>query len=131
MPEETSEVTLKEYFEKVFDEREKRYEDRFKSQEAAIKTAEHSRDVAIKKAEDSIEKKSDAVYVKFTGLQKTLTEVMLRSEIESRFTNVNKDISEIKKIQDQSAGKGTGLKDSIGYILFAITIIGFLLTRLG
>lgn len=83
---------LKEYFEKILAEKEKAYNQRFDSQEKAIQTAEHARDVAIKKAEDSIEKKSDAVYVKFTGLQETLTKVMFRPETESMLKSISTEI---------------------------------------
>lgn len=99
--------TLKEYFEKILEEKEKANNQRFQSQEEAIRTAEHSRDVAIKKAEDSIEKKSDAVYVKLTDLQKALTEVMLRPEIEARFIALTEKVDDIKTSRDRGEGRST------------------------
>lgn len=118
--------SLKEYFENRFQWIQRANDQRFEAQEKAIQTAEHSRDVAIKKAEDSIEKKSDAVYVKLTDLQKAMGEVMLRPEIESRFTALIEKIDGLKTSRDESKGKGIGLNAMIGYILAAITILAFI-----
>lgn len=120
-------VSLKEHFEKILEEKEKANNQRFSSQEEAIKTAEHSRDVAIKKAEDSIEKKSDAVYVKLTDLQKALTEVMLRPEIEARFVALTEKVDDIKTSRDKGEGKGAGIQQFIGWIIAAIALVGLLL----
>jgi len=120
-------VSLKEYFEKILEEKEKANNQRFTSQEEAIKTAEHARDVAIKKAEDSIEKKSDAVYVKLTDLQKALTEVMLRPEIESRFESLTEKVDDLRVTRGENEGKDTGIAKFIGWIIAAIAVIGFIL----
>lgn len=101
---------------------------RFQAQETAITKAESNRDNAIKKAEDSIEKKSDAVYVKLTDLQKAFSEVMLRPEVESRFTAVAKDITEIKKTLDQSSGKGSGVSATVMYVVMAVGLLGTILS---
>lgn len=117
-------VSLKEHIEKILDEKEKAYNQRFDSQEKAIETAEHSRDVVIKKAEDSIEKKSDAVYVKLTDLQKALTEVMLRPEIESRLTGLIEKVDDLKTSRDTGQGKSAGLSHGWAMLVGAVGLAG-------
>lgn len=117
---------LKQHFEQILLEKENKYNQRFESQEKAIQTAEHGRDVAINKAETSIEKKSDAVYVKLTDLQKALTEVMLRPEIEARFKGLSEKLEDLKTSSDTGAGKSEGYAKFIGWIAFGITLLLFL-----
>lgn len=123
-------ATLKQYVEKIFEEKEKANNQRFIAQESAIDKAEANRDTAIKKAEDSIEKKSDAVYVKLTDLQKAFSEVMLRPEVESRIGQNTKDIADIRKAQDNTTSKGIGVNQGWGWAvavaMFALAIYGFL-----
>lgn len=116
-------VSLKEHFEKILEEKDRANDQRFSSQEKATETQERTRDEAIKKAEDSIEKKSDAVYVKLTDLQNAFSGVMLRPEVESRFASVAKDISEIKKLLDNSSGKSSGYSQFFAWIVAGIGII--------
>lgn len=120
-------VQLKEHFEKILEEKEKANNQRFEAQEKAIQTQDHNRDVAISKAEASIEKKSDAVYVKLTDLQKALTEVMLRPEIEVRFKALTEKVDDVKASRDKNEGKGQGGKDIMDIIKLVIVIAGFLL----
>ena len=122
-------ISLKKYFEKLLDEKEKSYNQRFASQEEAVKTAERNRDTAINKAEMSIEKKSDAVYVKLTDLQKALTEVMLRPEIESRLKGLSEKVEDLKTSRDKGEGTGAGIQKFIGWIIAAIAVTGFLMDR--
>lgn len=119
--------TLKEHFEKILEEKEKANNQRFAAQEKAIQTQDHNRDVAINKAETSIEKKSDAVYVKLTDLQKALTEVMLRPEIEARFKGLSEKLEDLKTSSDTGAGKSEGYVRYTGYIIAIIAIIFYLL----
>lgn len=122
-----SDVTLKEYFEKILEAERTANDQRFAAQEKAIATAEHSRDVAIKKAEDSIEKKSDAVYVKFTGLQKTLTEVMFRPEVESRLKAITDKIDDLKESRATTQGKGVGRTELWGLFVVGVGVVGGLI----
>lgn len=120
-------ISLKEYFEKILEEKEKANNQRFAAQEKAIQTQDHNRDVAINKAETSIEKKSDAVYVKLTDLQKALTEVMLRPEIEARLTAIGEKVDDLKSNSAKVEGKGQGGKDVMDIIKLVILIAGFIL----
>lgn len=120
-------VNLKEYFEKILDEREKAYDQRFMAQEKAIDTAEKNRDVAINKAETSIEKKSDAVYVKLTDLQKALTEVMLRPEIEARLQALSEKYDDLKTSRDTGQGKEGGRSQNWAMIATVVSIVGGLI----
>lgn len=119
----TETISLKEHIEKILEEKDKANNQRFQSQEENIKTAEHSRDVAIKKAEDSIEKKSDAVYVKLTDLQKALTEVMLRPEIEARFKGLAEKFDDLKARSDKGEGSAGAYTKFIGWIIAAAAVL--------
>lgn len=114
MNEET--VSLREHFEKILEEKDRANNQRFNAQEKAIETAEHNRDIAINKAEASIEKKSDIAYVKISDLQKALSEVMLRPEIESRLKELGNRTDDLKTSRDTSQGKGLGAHQLYGYL---------------
>lgn len=118
---------VKEFLLQILSEKEDKYNQRFSGQEKAIETAERSRDVAIKKAEDSIEKKSDAVYVKLTDLQKALTEVMLRPEIESRLAGLTEKYDDLKTSRDTGEGKGVGRLQFWGFLVAAVAVLGGIL----
>jgi hypothetical protein len=123
-------IALKEHFEKILAEKEKSYNQRFLAQEAAIDKAEANRDQAIKKAEDSIEKKSDAVYVKLTDLQKALTEVMLRPEIESRLKALTEKVDDAKLVMSEGKGKEAGIQKFIGWIVAAVAIATYIIKNM-
>lgn len=117
-------VPLKEYFEKILEEKDKANNQRFNAQEKAIETAEHNRDIAINKAEASIEKKSDIAYVKISDLQRALSEVMLRPEIESRLNGLVGKVDDLKESRDTGQGKGLGYSQLWSIILGAVGLIG-------
>lgn len=120
-------IPLKEYFEKLLEEKEKTFNQRFESQEKAVDTEKSNRDTAINKAETSIEKKSDAVYVKLTDLQNAFSAVMLRPEIEARFKGLSEKVDDLKTSRDTGVGKVIGNKDVMDLIKLAILIAGFFL----
>lgn len=109
--------TLKQYVDTRFSEKEKADNQRFNSQEIALDKAEQNRDTAINKAELSIEKKSDAVYVKLTDLQKAFSDVMLRPEIEGR-------LKAVEKFMNESTGKSSGMNASWIFVLGLVSLIG-------
>lgn len=112
----TDGVSTLEHIKEILKEKEDKYNQRFNSQEKAIETAEHNRDIAINKAEASIEKKSDIAYVKISDLQKALSEVMLRPEIESRLKGLADKTDDLKESRDTSQGKGIGMSQLWGLL---------------
>lgn len=124
-------VSLQEHFEKILAEIEKASNQRFRAQEAALEKAEANRDTAIKKAEDSIEKKSDAVYVKLTDLQKAFSDVMLRNEIEGRLQGMTKEVKRVSELVTLDQGKSTGLHQGWGILLGFFGLIGTIIGIVG
>lgn len=122
--------TLKEFFERILEEKEKADNQRFLSQEAALNKAEQTRDTAINKAELSIEKKSDAVYVKLTDLQKAFAEVMLRPEIEGRLKSQEEKLSNVAKAIADMASRGLG-KRELWALIVGLIVLFFLLKSNG
>jgi hypothetical protein len=126
----TETVSFKDYFERILAEKDNANDQRFTAQETAISKAEANRDTAIKKAEDSIEKKSDAVYVKLTDLQKAFSEVMLRPEIEGRLRSQEEKLSRVEKAQTESNSRGIGMRELWALIVGGIVLF-FLLRSNG
>lgn len=124
-----NDVSLKEHIEKILEEKDRANNQRFNAQEKAIETAEHNRDISINKAEASIEKKSDIAYVKISDLQKALSEVMLRPEVESRFKGLTDKIDDLKESRDTSQGKGLGANQLwailVGLIGTGLALVAF------
>jgi hypothetical protein len=113
---------------------DKRYQEKFMSQDQAVHEAFNSAQIAIAKSEVGAEKRSDAVYVTISELQKTLSSVVSRSEYDSSQKNLSDKIDiQIKAIVDKidalnittisRQGLDLGKKEGMGTMIAIVTVV--------
>lgn len=145
---------VREFYDALLVERDRRYEERFEAAEAALRTAFQAREDAlaaaldsqeravsaafraqqdaISKAETSIEKRADATYVTLTELSKQLAARMSREEADQRFlafTAITDDLRDrVKGLEAMKAGGReafSNLQMVLGLIATLIVLGGF------
>lgn len=121
-------------------EKDKQYQQRFGDTKIAVDAALIAADKAVSaalanqkeavtKAESAAEKRFESVNEFRATLSDQQSRLMPRSEVEVIMKAQNEKIGDMQTRLDKTEGKGTGMNQSMGWILFAITIIGFLITR--
>src|SRR6185369_2256230 len=115
-------ISLKEHFEDLLEEADKRYQQRFNDTKIAVDAALASSEKAVTKAETAAEKRFESVNEFRNTLADQQRTLMPRAETEALFKVVNDKIAALGSTQIKSEGKGLGIAQALGYILAAITI---------
>lgn len=122
--------SLKEHFESLQDEIEKRNSQRFLDTKTAVDAALAAAEKAVTKAEVATEKRLEGV----NEFRKSLEDVgrlqMPRAEQEAINKGQDQKIDGIIARLDKTEGKGIGIGQALGWIIAAITIVGFLILKL-
>lgn len=113
-------VSLKEYFERILEEKDK-------ALNAALASAKEQ--VAV--AEKNAEKWRDNANEWRAAMQDRENKFMPRAEFDAYKESAQMALGLEKTRGDRREGKGLGLTAALGYILAAITVAGFLLSRFG
>lgn len=118
-------INLKDYFETMIAEADKRYQQRFDAQSKAISDALQAAEKAVSKAEVATEKRFESV----NEFRKTLSDqtitLMPRAEASTRFDAMSEKIDQLQRRIDKSEGAGGGLRQFWTYLIGAV---GLLLT---
>jgi hypothetical protein len=112
-------VPLKEYFERILEERDKRYQDAIAAQEKAVDKAE----VALK------EFKVQANEFRGT-LKDQSAEFMRKSEADARFDTLTKDVVGLQLSASRGEGGSAANAKTVGIIIAILTGIGGLIVAL-
>jgi|SRR6185369_100757 len=123
-------ISLKEHFEDLLEEADKRYQQRFNDTKIAVDAALAAAEKAVTKAEMAAEKRFESVNEFRNTLSDQQRTLMPRAETEALFKVVEDKITVITSNQTRSDGKGVGIAQALGWILAGIAIIGFLITKL-
>lgn len=105
-------------------------EEGLRSSEKAVGAALATQKEAVTKAENAAEKRFEGVNEFRATLSDQQARLMPRSEVEVVLKAQNEKIEAVQTRLDKSEGGKAGITQFIGYILFGITIIGFLITQL-
>jgi hypothetical protein len=111
--------TLKEYFDK-----------RFENSDESVKAALSAAKEAVTKAETAAEKRFESVNEFRNTLSDQQRNLMPRSEAEVKFESYTKQLDILTTRLDKSEGRGLGIAQALGWIIAGITIIGFIITKL-
>lgn len=136
---------IKEFYNTILVERDRRFQERFDAQvaaihaaldaseeavtaalnekEKAVAAAFESSERAINKAEISIEKRADATYVSLTELTRSLGDLMPRAESDVRIGNLEERLSNLNSRQDRQDGQSRGISTSAAVLATVITIV--------
>lgn len=136
---------IKEYYNALLVEQEKRYSERFTAQQIAMQAAFTASEEALKaaliekeksveaafaasekaiiKAEVSSEKRADVTYVSLNELQRSLGNLMPRAESEARIANVEIRVASLNSRQDRQEGQSKGVTSTTAALAVIITII--------
>jgi hypothetical protein len=123
-------VPLKEHIDKLFEERDKRYDQKFADTKIAVDAALAASEKAVIKAESAAERRFESVNEFRSTLADQQRTLMPRAETEALFKVMNDKIEILNTKENKSEGKTLGITQLMGYILFAITVIGFIISRL-
>src|SRR3990167_3802837 len=110
--------TLKEHFDKQFD-------NSAESVKAALAAAKE----AVLKAEASSEARFSSVNEFRNTLSDQQRNLIPRQEAEIKFEGFTKQLDLIISRLDKTEGKGGGVTQALGWILFGITVLGFIITQ--
>jgi hypothetical protein len=109
-------ISLREYLERVILEQEKHFERLIEEKEKLYNERFNAAEVAVKKAEDNAQK-----WRENANEWRSRSEFTAYKESTERATGVERSRS------DKNEGKGIGIQQFIGWILFLVTLIGFLI----
>lgn len=124
-------LPIKEYFETLLVERDKRYEQKFSDTKVAVEAALIAAEKAVSKAELATEKRFEGVNEFRKSLDDLSRLQMPRAESEALNREINGKIEALITRLDKSEGKSTGISASWGFLLGGLgvvsTIIGIYL----
>lgn len=113
-----TEITLKEYLLDIIEEMDKRYQERFIAQKEAVDKALASND-----------RRLDGMNEFRATLKDQQLLFITKAEVETKYEYLAKEIAGLRESRSEGQGKGVGLKESLGYILFGIAVIGFFISK--
>lgn len=111
--------TLKEHYDKILIEKD-----------SAIKTAFDSARQAVEVAEKNAEKWRANANEWRSAMNDRERTFVSKGEFEEYRRSVDKALVFVKEKQDKGEGHGSGVKDLMGWIIAAITILGFIISNL-
>jgi phosphopantetheinyl transferase (holo-ACP synthase) len=111
-------------------EREKRYMQRFEAADEAVAAALTAAKEAVLKAESATEKRFDSVNEFRGALADQAATLMPRFEADSRLNALETALGDVAKAVSVMSGRGSGLKDSWGYLVGAVGIVAALVALL-
>ncbi|HZO69384.1 MAG TPA: hypothetical protein VFB74_30700 [Kribbellaceae bacterium] len=115
---EQDEVSLREYVEAMFAERDKAIQAALLAQEKAVEAALSSAEKAITKADVAAEKRFDSVNEFRRTLSDQTATFITRTEYTARHETLTQRVDNVEKVLDRNSGKAAGINVSTG-ILFA------------
>lgn len=122
---DNTDVSLKEYIEKIFVEKDKYYERLFEEKDKALNAALSTAKEAVAVAEKNAEKWRDNANEWRGAMTDKDKNLMQRSEFITFKDGYEKVVDELKSINSQGKGKMEGVKDFRDWIPWAIAIIMF------
>lgn len=125
-PDTPQRVPIKEHFEALLLEMDKRYNQRFDAQEKAVTSALTAAKEAVGKAETAAEKRFDSVN-EFRGQQSDIVATFMpRKEHESEMRTAMGKIDDLQRRLDRNEGRSTGLGQGWGYVVGAAGLVAAL-----
>lgn len=135
------EISLKEYFESLLIEKDKRYEQKFNDTKIAVDAALIAADKtvaaalagqkeAVTKAEVAAEKRFESVNEFRNTLSDQQRNLMPRSEAEIQFKSLNEKVDNLKLQNISELGQGMGVKEGMGYIIGIIGVVSAIIAIL-
>lgn len=97
--------------------------------EKAVNVALSNQKEALQKAENATERRFESVNEFRNTLGDQQRTLMPRSEVEVIIKAQDSKIDAVQARLDKTEGKGTGVSQSLGWILAAITILGFIISN--
>lgn len=126
---EKEQISVKEYFEKILSEKDKYYERVFTEKDKALNAALSTAKEAVAVAERNAEKWRDNANEWRGAMNDKDKNLMQKSEFYTFKDGYEKQMDELKARDDKGLGKKEGVTQLIGYILFVIALIAFLIER--
>ena len=114
---------LKEHFEGLLEEKDKRYQQRFNDTKIAVDAALAAAEKAVTKAETAADKRFESVNEFRNTLADQQRTLMPRAEIEVLMKAQNDKITALTTNQNKTEGKTVGIGQTLGYIIGAIGIL--------
>lgn len=132
-------IGLREYFERVLDERRQHYDTRFKAAETAVNAALAAQkeltsaafaasEKAIQKAEANAAKWQDNANEWRGSMKDREMQFAPRLEVEGEFRALRAEISALRSSRDEGSGRRLGGQSLWGYIVAAIAATAALVT---
>lgn len=123
-------VSLKEYFERVLDEKDKYLERVLVEKDKALSAALSTAKEAVAVAEKNAEKWRDNANEWRGAMNDKDKFLMQRAEFATFKEGYEKAIDELKTRSDKGEGKSEGYAKFLGWIIAAIAIAGFIIDKL-
>jgi hypothetical protein len=134
-----SNVSEREYFQAILDERDLRYQQRFDAQQEAlnaallaakeaVQTALTAAEKAVIKAETAAERRFESVNEFRAQLSDQANTFMPRAEAEQRIGVLGESLGKLEKVVSTSTGRGAGVSAAMAGLL---AVGGLVLTALG
>jgi len=141
MNEKYPEISLREYIESLFAEKDKRYEQKFNDTKIAVDAALMAADKAVAaalsaqkeavtKAEVAAEKRFESVNEFRNTLSDQQRNLMPRSEVEILIKSLNEKLEMLKIREVTEQGKSTGISSSWAMIVGGIAVVSAIIALL-
>lgn len=117
-------VPLKEHFEKLLAEKDRRDQQRFDASTSAIDFALNAAKEAVTKAESANERRFESVNEFRATLSDQAGTFISRLEFESMRDTTSERIRELTARVDRTEGRSTGLSAGWGFLVGAVTLVG-------
>jgi hypothetical protein len=120
-------ISLREYLERVILEQEKHFERLIEEKEKLYNERFNAAEVAVKKAEDNAQKWRENANEWRSTMNDKDKLLLPRSEFTAYKESTERATGVERSRSDKNEGKGIGIQQFIGWILFLVTLIGFLI----
>jgi hypothetical protein len=121
-------VSLREYVDALFMEKEKALQAALLAQEKAVAAALESADKAITKAEANAEKWRENANEWRGAMSDRDRELPSRREVDAQYEALSKRLEAVEHWQTRDSGKSAGIGSSVGAVIGAVAIASGLIT---
>ena len=115
-------ISIKEYFERVFSERDDRYSQRFDAQEKAVAAALAAAKEAVTKAETATEKRLEGVNEFRQSLEDQQRTFIRQDVFDARFKGLEDQLALLATQASENKGRGVGRNDAWAYLVAGVSL---------